>query len=221
MLEWLTGRRKRKELPEYSALRSVPSRGLPTELEEKERSEAFTTRRETLQRELLERPRRPLDDEPLFTALLDTDDGGVLTITEPESEDRCVPVFSTPFRAADYKQTLLTGSPRLSYLASTPRDFIGMLRDLEEVRSMIRTPTFCLLRLLSASEIRRCLRRRRRFYASSNSARGRKSLTKSYDRARRISLAQSSARGHQQRRGSRCLNRLTGLAVFAELFRSV
>ena len=133
MLRWLTRRRKRKELPEYSALISVPSRALPTDLEENEQSEVFTTRRETLQQELLERPQRPLDDEPLFTALLDTDVGGVLTFTVPESEDRCVLVFSSPIQATDYKQTLLTGGPRMSYLASTPRDFVGMLRDLEEV----------------------------------------------------------------------------------------
>lgn len=131
MLDWLFGKRKSKELPEYSLLRSMPTRGLPTELAEKERRETFSLRQDSLQRELLESPRRPADDKPLLTTLLGNEGSGVVTIRLPEREDRCLPVFSTSYRAADYKQTLLPHGPTARYLVSSPVQFIRMLRDLE------------------------------------------------------------------------------------------
>src|SRR5215471_8997901 len=45
MLDWLTWRKRTKELPEYSALHSVPSRELPPDLADTEASESFATRR--------------------------------------------------------------------------------------------------------------------------------------------------------------------------------
>ena len=107
MLEWLTGKKNRKDLPEYSALRAIPTRGVPPDLAEAEGSESFATSREGLEHELRKLPRRPLEDEPLFMELLEANGSGVVTITLPDHSGRCLPVFSTPFRAFDYVQTLL------------------------------------------------------------------------------------------------------------------
>src|SRR5262245_7152090 len=101
MLEWILGTRKR-ELPEYSSLRRTPSRGLPPALAEQERAEPFRHRRDGLQERLRGAPYRPADDKPLFTTLLLPRQRGVLTIVLPDGVARCLPVFSTPFKAADY-----------------------------------------------------------------------------------------------------------------------
>jgi hypothetical protein len=132
MLDWLTCRWKTKELPEYSALRSVPNRGIPPELAEMEASESFGTRRESIERDLQQPPRRPSCDEPLFTELLEAKGRGVVTMTLDDMQ--CLPVFSSPFRAADYVQTLLPSGPSVHYLSSTPVQLVQMLRDVEGAR---------------------------------------------------------------------------------------
>lgn len=133
MLNWLFGKKKSDRLPVYSALRSVPSRGLPAELKETERSEAFVARRAALTQELLEPPRRPADDSPLLTTFFNSEQNGFVTITPPDGQKQCLAVFSTPIRATDYLQTLLGSDPALKYLASTPAQFIKILRDLGEI----------------------------------------------------------------------------------------
>ena len=129
MLEWLTRKKKHKELPEYSALRSTPTRGVPTDLAEAEESESFATSRKTFESELRELSGRPLEDDPLFTELLETNGSGVVTITLPNHKGQCLPVFSTPFRAADYVQTLLASGPQVRYLNSSPLQLVHMLRN--------------------------------------------------------------------------------------------
>lgn len=131
MLECLTGKRNRKELPEYSVLRSIPTRGLPPDLAEAEESESFATSRENFERELRKLPRRPLEDEPLFTELLEAQGSGVVTINLPDHSGQCLPVFSTPFRAFDYVQTLLLSGPVVRYLSSSPLQLVRILRDTE------------------------------------------------------------------------------------------
>jgi hypothetical protein len=131
MLEWLKGRRNRKEIPEYSTLRLVPTRGLPSDLADAERSESFATSRENLERELRKLPRRPLGDEPLFIELLEARGSGVVTINLPDRSGQCLPVFSTPFRASDYVQTLLPSGPSVRYLSSSPLQLVQMLPRIE------------------------------------------------------------------------------------------
>lgn len=131
MLEWLTGKKNRKELPEYSALRSIPTRGLPPDLAEAEGSDSFATSRENLERELRKLPRRPMEDEPLFMELLEAQGSGIVTINLPDHSGQCLPVFSTPFRACDYVQTLLASGPAVRYLSSSPLQLVQMLRDIE------------------------------------------------------------------------------------------
>jgi hypothetical protein len=130
MLNWLRGEKESGELPNYSRLKSISSGGLPPELKEKERSEAFKSQREIIKCELLEPAKRPHDDTPLLTELLVVE-GGVVTIPIPNSAGQCLLSFSTPFRAADYVRTLLTSDARVQYLSSSPLQFISMLRDLE------------------------------------------------------------------------------------------
>lgn len=131
MFAWLLGKKKREgELALYAALRSVPSRGLPPELTTREADESFTDRTEALQRQLLETPRRPGDDEPLFTLLLDARRRGVVTLNPPGNGGPCLPVFSTPLRAADYAQTHLAAGLSVSYLYSSPAEFARLLGDV-------------------------------------------------------------------------------------------
>ncbi len=130
MLNRLTSKRRRGEFPGYSRLRLIPTRGLPPDLVEQEAGDSFSTRRDALERELLEPPRRPPDDKPLFTELLAVKENGLVTITLPDSGAKCLPVFSTPFRAADYVRTLLPSGPSVQYLSSSPAQLFGMLRDL-------------------------------------------------------------------------------------------
>jgi hypothetical protein len=63
--------------------------------------------------------------------LLAPDKGGIVTITLPDNGGHCVPVFSTPVRAADYVQTLLATGPQVQYLCSSPLQILCMVRDVE------------------------------------------------------------------------------------------
>lgn len=133
MLDWFRRKKAQGKLPEYSAARSVPTRGLPPDLMGKEASESFSVQREAIEHSLSDPPQRPPADSPLFVELLNIDQGGVLTITPPGSEDRCLPVFSTPYRAADYIRTLLASGPALQYLSSSPLELVSMLSDLRRI----------------------------------------------------------------------------------------
>jgi hypothetical protein len=137
MLDWLMGG-KRKEIPEYSLLRAIPSRPLPGKLAEDESGDAFKARCDEIEEELKRPHRRPPDDEPLFTTLINSTGGGILTITV--SERPVLPVFSTPFRAADYRQALGGSGRSLKHLLSSPQQLLGMFRDIEAMP----IESFCL-----------------------------------------------------------------------------
>ena len=131
MLGWLTGKRSCKELPEYSALRSTPTRQLPPDLADAEESESFTASREIFELELCKPPRRPPEDEPLFTELLEANGSGVVTFTVPDHGGQCLLVFSTPLRARDYAQSLLTSGLSVRYVSSSPLQLVHLLRGVE------------------------------------------------------------------------------------------
>lgn len=130
MLDWLSGKKKRVEFPEYSRLRKFPSRALPTELVEMESSGWFKNKRDALEHKLLTPSQAPPADKPLFTELVVSDDESVVTIPLPDDQGKCLPVFSSHYRAADYIQTLLAEVQRVQYLASSPTELCGLLRDL-------------------------------------------------------------------------------------------
>jgi hypothetical protein len=132
LLKWLTTKNS-CDVPEYSALRAVPTRGLPPALTEEESGDSFSMRRNTIEREILESNTRLRDDVPLFVEMIAPNKGGILTIPLPEEGGRWLPIFTTPVRAADYKQTLLTSEPGLQYLSSTTAQLVRMLCDLDEL----------------------------------------------------------------------------------------
>lgn len=129
-LNWLKRRRPGDGIPEYAAIRRTPSRGLPPDLADREASEAFTAQREVIERSLREPPRRPQEQSPLFVELLAASEGGVMTITLPGRDSRCLPIFTSPFRAADYIRTLLARGPAVTYLSSSPLELVRMLQDV-------------------------------------------------------------------------------------------
>src|SRR6266704_1412458 len=108
MLNWLTGKRNRKELPEYSALRAIPTRGVPPDLAAAEGSESFATSRENLERELRKLPRLALDRCPrcpVFT-----------TVGTPKTSDDLIGLWSI------FKATQLTrGNLYFSYALESAR----------------------------------------------------------------------------------------------------
>ncbi len=102
MLDWLSRSGKNHTMPEYSRAREMPSRGVPSRCSEQEANEAFSARCDSIQRWLCESPRRPQDDSPLFVEILTGNAQSILTI-ERAKDTRCMPVFSSPFRAAEAK----------------------------------------------------------------------------------------------------------------------
>jgi len=131
MLDWLKGRRERA--PEYAAVRNTPTRGLPSELAALEASETFRSQRDEIECSLRQRPHRPEPESALFVELLAADGAGVVTMTLPDGVAPCLPIFSSPFRAADYVRTQLDHGPPVRYLSSSPIGLIEMLRDLREM----------------------------------------------------------------------------------------
>ena len=129
MFDWLRHRTKNQTMPEYSGARELPSRGIPCG---REAHEAFSARTDSIQRWLCESPRRPQVESPFFVEILTNNSRSVLTI-ERTKGSHCMPVFSSPFRAADYARTLLASGPPVAYLSSSPLELLAMFRDLREV----------------------------------------------------------------------------------------
>lgn len=120
-------------MPEYSAVRARPSRGLPADLAEQETGQAHKDLHEAIGRWLTEVPRRPKAESPLFVEVVDSNQRGFLTITLPEDNSLCLPVFSTPYRTADYVRTLVDPGLAINYLSSSPNELVALLRDVREV----------------------------------------------------------------------------------------
>lgn len=157
MFDWLRRRSKNQTMPEYTRAHGIPSRGIPSHHSEQEANEALSARCDSIQRWLCESPRRPQVERPLFVEILTDNSRSVLTI-ERTKDSRCMPVFSSPFRAADYVRTLLASSPPLAYLSSSPLELLAMLRDLREVGidefTLDRCPrceTFCAISTASTT----------------------------------------------------------------------
>ena len=151
MFDWLRRRSKNQTLPEYSGAREIPSRGVPSGSSEPEANEVFSARCDSIQRWLCESPRRPQIENPLFVEILTGNSQSVLTI-EQTKDSHCMPVFSSPFRAADYVRTLLASGSPMAYLSSSPLELLAMFRDLRQVGinefTLDRCPrceTFCAI----------------------------------------------------------------------------
>ena len=66
----------------------------------------------------------------MFVGILDEAEGGVLTISLPDEDGMCFPVFSSPLRAADYLRSQSLSNQSLRYLSSSPLDLVRLLSDL-------------------------------------------------------------------------------------------
>jgi hypothetical protein len=139
---WLTGRKDEPEFPSYSELRLTPTRPLPAELQEQERGADFSTRCDALRSELLQLARRPPDDEPRFFEFLSPTKRGVVTITLPDNGGPCLPVFSTAFRAEDYRRTQLGPDFRVGWLRSSPEALLRMLHDVAWIAARAARPSW-------------------------------------------------------------------------------
>jgi hypothetical protein len=132
MFDWLKHRSKDQTMPEYSGAREMPSRSVPSHRSDQETHEAFRARCDSIERWLCESPRRPQVESPLFVEIVTGDSRSVVTI-ERTTDSHCMPVFSSPFRAADYVRTLLASGPPIAYLSSSPLELLAMCRDLRQV----------------------------------------------------------------------------------------
>src|SRR6185369_11916655 len=90
----------RPPLPGYSQNRVRPSRDLPSELKALEDQPHFRQQSDRIQQQLLKAPTRPSDDARIFVTLA-THGSNSVTVNLPRGGSG-LPVFSTPFRAADY-----------------------------------------------------------------------------------------------------------------------
>jgi len=119
--------RSRSDLPYYTAVERTRPGKIRGDFSELENSPEIDRLRAEFESELLSPPRLPAEDEPLLTSLL-VAPSGFFTVTLPNSTP-CLLIFSTPLRAAEYAR-IHAGPLQLSYLSSTPREFVQMLGDL-------------------------------------------------------------------------------------------
>jgi len=100
MWRWLSA--GKDELPSYSLLNAVPSRGLPQELADREASADYEQWRDRIEADLFSEATN--ESAPGFATFLKSGDG-LLQILLPESDKGCLLAFSTVLRAADYART--------------------------------------------------------------------------------------------------------------------
>ena len=100
MLEWLTGRKNRRELPEYSHLRDVPS-----DLAHEESGDMFASKQMAIEEELRQTHFDPEGDTPHFTALIVPGGRGVVTIPMPNGGRQCLPALDRCPRCSTFTVT--------------------------------------------------------------------------------------------------------------------
>ena len=119
-----------RDLPQYSQLLRPVGPPLSAAVAEAERSPLLVTQGARVMEELRSPPLRPSLDRPLLVSL--TDGSGPLTLGMPTGE-RCMPIFTSPLGAADYKRLLLADMPSLQYRVSSATQLVRMLRAIESV----------------------------------------------------------------------------------------
>ena len=128
--------RNRTGMPEYTAVRQVPSRGLPEAVRTEEAKPATRERINELVDRLLAPPNRPSDDAPLFVELLAGK--GPVSVIMPDGSMSLL-VFTSPFRAGDYARIRLSDGPTVTYLSSSPQNLLALMRDFAT-----QAPTFVM-----------------------------------------------------------------------------
>lgn len=144
-----------RAIPVYSAILERPSRTLPAGLVERESSPQFTQHRDGWQQKLLSQP-RPNDTQHVVTTLA-VPGGGVATFDLPDGSARAGLYFSSPVRAADYKDSMGREGAPGQLLALTLPGFLQMMRDLEAqgvtAISFDRCPRCTEVTILQTAEI--------------------------------------------------------------------
>ena len=130
--------------PTYTLLQSRPTRGLPPDLEELEKSPKHLTRQDAFEMELLASSVLPRPDAQVLTIFVRGEDSSVLTLRAPDApENGCVPLFTERWRAVDYALTLLTGERDLRFAVMSPESFVVALRDFEKTAPSLFTIDRC------------------------------------------------------------------------------
>jgi hypothetical protein len=128
MWRWLFA--GKDELPYYSLLDAVPSRGLPQELADREASADYEQWRDRIEADLFSEATN--ESAPGFATFLKSGDG--LQIFLPESDKGCLLVFSTVLRAADYR----TQAPerKFAFFCSSAAQVVSVVAELRERASI-------------------------------------------------------------------------------------
>lgn len=120
MLEWI----KQRFFPDRSPMYTAISRGhrgdAPATLLERETSAEHEANVGTSQARWREAPLRPADDAPLVTLITGPGGGAFVTLELPEG--RCLPLFTSPFRAMDYAAVRLRQTWRVPVTVSSAAD---------------------------------------------------------------------------------------------------
>ena len=113
-----------RELPTYRALAWAATRALPDDLlRGEDEARAATGDRRLEQIESL--PRRPADDDPLYTGLVTGTPPRIGFATAQAADGPCWLMFTTPLRAAHYRDQVPTTTTReVGYLALTAIEFV-------------------------------------------------------------------------------------------------
>jgi hypothetical protein len=120
--------RKKALFPSYSLLKAEPSRGLPQELADRENSEDFNDTVERTRVDLL--ARSPSHDQENFAVFVKFG-AGLLELQVPEG--RCLLVFSTRIRAADYLSVHFSdAADQVAFFCSTPQGAVEVIQHFRE-----------------------------------------------------------------------------------------
>lgn len=126
MFRWFT--RRRDNGPFYSLLKTVPSRGIPQDLAEREASADFDQWRSRIEADLAAQAHQ--EDEPNFATFLKAGNG-LLQFQLPQSGGRCLLAFSTPLRAADYASVQVP-EQTFQFFCSSAKEIVLVVREFCE-----------------------------------------------------------------------------------------
>jgi len=138
MLNWLLGRKKPVGLPDYTLLREIPSRTLPSDLVEQESSSEFEERRDRIQADLNSAESGRSSERHFFIPADGA--GGNKTLVLPDGH--CLLVFSSAFRAADYCRTEFDRM-RGGVMVVSATGFCDLLRSCEQAGISLWTLDRC------------------------------------------------------------------------------
>ena len=127
-MTWSWFSSKKDDLPSYSLLKAIPSRGLPPDLQAREASPEHDEWRDRIEADLFA---QPTDERtPNFVTFLKLGNG-LLQLRLPGSAEACLLMFSTPFHAADYARVQVPGQ-EVHYFCSSPEQVVSVIKEFRE-----------------------------------------------------------------------------------------